>query len=111
MPDIVSTRSLNVMLLLLLLYSWSSEEPQWTAIIDQLLDQCPDLLYITDRLGATALDYIPLRHHEAACRYLDQRGAEKLRARDLPTTTTRNSASSSLATADTKQGAHAVIMG
>ena len=83
--------------------SWSSEEPQWTTIIDKLLDQCPDLLYITDRLGATALDYIPLRHHEAACRYLDQRGAEKLRARELP-------GRYAVATADSS-GGHAVIMG
>jgi len=62
---------------------WSTEEPNWTGIIDKLLDQCPDLLYVTDRLGATALDYIPVRHHEAACRYLEERGAEKLRAREL----------------------------
>jgi len=62
---------------------WSAEEPDWTGVVDKLLDQCPDLLYITDRLGATALDYIAARHHEAACRYLDQRGAETLRAREL----------------------------
>ena len=62
---------------------WSAEEPDWTGVVDQLLDQCPDLLYITDRLGATALDYIAARHHEAACRYLDQRGAATLRAREL----------------------------
>jgi ankyrin repeat protein len=49
------------------------------AVIDLLLDVCPDLLYVCDRRGYTALDYIPKDQYGPWCDYLAARTAERLR--------------------------------
>jgi hypothetical protein len=49
------------------------------AVIDLLLDVCPDLLYVCDRRGYTALDYIPKDQYGPWCDYLEARTAERLR--------------------------------
>jgi Ankyrin repeats (3 copies) len=49
------------------------------AVIDLLLNVCPDLLYVCDRRGYTALDYIPKDQYAVWCDYLTTRTAERLR--------------------------------
>jgi Ankyrin repeats (3 copies) len=49
------------------------------AVIDLLLNVCPDLLYVCDRRGYTALDYIPKDQYSVWCDYLTTRTAERLR--------------------------------
>jgi Ankyrin repeats (3 copies) len=49
------------------------------AVIDLLLNVCPDLLYVCDRRGYTALDYIPKDQYSVWCDYLVTRTAERLR--------------------------------
>lgn len=48
-------------------------------VIDILLDACPDLLFISDRRGNCALDYVPVDQHAKWCEYLEGRGAHALR--------------------------------
>lgn len=48
-------------------------------VIDRLLDACPDLLYISDRRGNCALDYVPVDQHAQWCEYLEHRGIHRLR--------------------------------
>jgi ankyrin repeat protein len=52
-------------------------------VVTLLLDKCPDLLYITDKRGFTPMQYIRQELWGQWCHYLDQRGAEKLQAKEL----------------------------
>ena len=60
----------------------------WTAqpnynIIGMLLDACPDLLYIKDARGSTALEYLKKDHWQDMNRFLEQRPVAGLIARNL----------------------------
>ena len=58
---------------------WTTTPPG--PIIDIILDECPDLLYITDKRGFTPLAYVPKQCWGDWCHYLGQRGADRLRPR------------------------------
>lgn len=58
---------------------WTTSPPG--PIIDIILDECPDLLYITDKRGFTPLAYVPKERWGDWCHYLGQRGVDRLRPR------------------------------
>lgn len=60
---------------------WTTSPPG--AVIDIILDECPDLLYVTDQRGFTALSYVPRERWGDWCRYLERRGADRLRPREI----------------------------
>jgi hypothetical protein len=60
---------------------WTSD-PDW-AVIELLLDACPDLLYITDKRGFTPLAYVQQEHWHGWCEFLSQRGADALVPKEL----------------------------
>jgi Ankyrin repeats (3 copies) len=60
---------------------WTSK-PNWE-IITKLLDECPDLLYITDNRGFTPLAYVPHAQWMTWCSYLERRGASSLQRKQL----------------------------
>ena len=62
---------------------WTSEAN--FEVIAMLLDDCPDLLYVTDKRGFTALDYVRPGDYSAWCDFLSQRGVEKLLPREVVT--------------------------
>jgi hypothetical protein len=60
----------------------------WTSspnfeVIGYLLDQCPDLLYITDSRGFSPLAYAPREHYGAWCQFLKERSLDGLLPRQL----------------------------
>lgn len=61
--------------------AWTTDT-NWK-LVDVLLDHCPDCLYITDRRGFTPLSYAPAESHAGWCRYLEERGKERLQKRTL----------------------------
>jgi hypothetical protein len=60
---------------------WTTK-PNWN-IINLLLNNCPDLLYITDNRGYTPLDYIPKQLWNDWCDFLDRRGVNGLQRQTL----------------------------
>jgi len=57
-------------------------EPNWT-VLNEILDECPDLLFITDRRGFTPLSYIPKEQWDDWCQFLERRGADRLQPKSL----------------------------
>lgn len=63
----------------------------WTSspnfkVIDELLDACPDLLYTKDKRGFTPLDYARPGQYDDWCKYLSERGADRLLPKELELT-------------------------
>jgi hypothetical protein len=57
--------------------SWTQAPPN-LGMVERLLDDCPDLLYLTDRRGLAPLNYVPREHWAGWCEYLDRRGLDRL---------------------------------
>jgi hypothetical protein len=60
----------------------------WTAkpqfeIIKMLLDESPDLLFLTDKRGFTPMAYVPREHWGQWCLFLEERGADKLKPTEV----------------------------
>lgn len=60
----------------------------WTSspnfkVIDELLVVCPDLLYTKDKRGFTPLDYARPAQYGDWCKYLAERGADRLLPKEL----------------------------
>jgi len=60
---------------------WNAS-PNWECL-DLILDACPDLLYVRDHRGTTPMEYVPRSLHDDWCRFLQRRGAGRLRPRVL----------------------------
>jgi len=60
---------------------WTSK-PNFV-LVGLLLDRCPDLLYVTDKRGFTPLDYVRAGEHGAWCKFLAERGIDKLLPQEL----------------------------
>jgi Ankyrin repeats (many copies) len=54
----------------------------WTVLMDLILDECPEFLYITDKRGFTPLSYVPRKHWGEWCLYLRNRGVDRLRPKE-----------------------------
>lgn len=60
---------------------WTAR-PNWK-LINMLLDECPDLLFITDDRGFTPLSYVRREHWIDWCQFLDRRGKHGLMPKDF----------------------------
>ena len=60
---------------------WTSS-PNFS-VIDELLDACPDLLYTKDKRGFTPLDYARPAQYGDWCKYLSERGVDRLLPKEL----------------------------
>jgi Ankyrin repeats (3 copies) len=59
-----------------------SHKPDWR-LVKRLLDECPDFLYISDKRGLTPLDYVPPSAWKQWCEFLEKRGPDGLRRKEI----------------------------